>query len=70
MSQQQQMLYSTGMIAKRAGAAIHQVKYVIESRRIEPLGKVAGANAYDEAAVRRIEAALTDIAQARKTAWA
>jgi hypothetical protein len=55
-----QTVFSIGMIAKRTGRPLHQVRYAIESRGISSIGRVGGANLYTQDAVRQIEAVFAE----------
>ncbi len=52
---------TVGQIARDLGEPEHRVKHVVNSRRIEPLGRVGIIRLYGPAAVDRVRQALRDI---------
>lgn len=55
-------LPTVGEIARRTGAAIHQVEYVIRARNIEPYGWAGNCRVFAESAVAYITSELRRIA--------
>jgi hypothetical protein len=53
-----QRVFSIGQISRELGAEPHRIRYAIESRGVQSIGKVGGTNAYDEGAVEQIRKAL------------
>lgn len=51
-------MYSIGQLARRVGRAVHQVRYVLDDEGIQPIGRVAHAHVYGEAAAKQVEAAF------------
>lgn len=43
-----------GEIARRLGAPIHRIEYIIDTRRIEPIGWAGNARVFSETSVTRI----------------
>ena len=51
-------LLTVGGIAAKAGVPVHSVVYVINSRGIQPVGRVGQTRVFDPAAVGRVVAEL------------
>ena len=56
-------LMSASMIAERSKHPLHRVKYVILSRAIKPVKRVANVRLFSEEQYERIVSELADIAQ-------
>ena len=54
-------LPTVGEIAQRFGVPVHQVVYVIDSRRILPVGWAGNAKVFSEASVHHIASELARI---------
>ena len=54
-------LPTVGEIAQRLGVSVHRVTYVIDSRRIQPVGWAGNAKVFSEADVQRIASELARI---------
>jgi hypothetical protein len=52
---------TVGEIARRLGVPVHRVVYVIESRRIRPMGWAGNAKVFSEADVQHIASELRRI---------
>lgn len=52
---------TVGEIARRLGVSIHRVSYVIDSRRIRPVGWAGNAKVFSEADVAHIASELARI---------
>ena len=59
-------IVTVGEIARRAGVPVHRVTYVIESRRIAPIGRAGQARVFSEETAQAIVAELQQIAEARQ----
>jgi hypothetical protein len=57
---------TTGEIARRFGVPIHCVRYVIDTRGVEPAGKAGNAYFYAEVDVERIASELRHIRAERE----
>lgn len=44
-------LYTLGQISTQTGLPMHTVRYIVESRKIEPVGRIGGKRVFDDAAV-------------------
>jgi DNA-binding transcriptional MerR regulator len=53
-------LLTLPQVAQRLGVPAHRVDYVVESRAIEPAGRLGRYRVYGEAEVERIKAALAE----------
>ena len=60
-----QCFATVGEIARRLGEPIHRVSYVINSRRIKPVGRAGNAHVYAEANVPYIATELHRITKDR-----
>ncbi|REJ91094.1 MAG: hypothetical protein DWQ34_15775 [Planctomycetota bacterium] len=56
---------TVGEIARRAGVPVHRVTYLIESRRIVPLGRAGQARVFSEEVADEIIVQLRQIATSR-----
>ena len=54
-------LPTVGEIARRLGQPLHRVEYMIDSRRIRPIGRAGNSRVFSEAAVDYIKAELKRI---------
>jgi DNA-binding transcriptional MerR regulator len=54
---------TVGSIAQQLGVPLHRVRYVIESRAIEPSGWAGNARVFTDADVDRIRSELARIAE-------
>lgn len=57
---------SVGQIARRNAAAEHQVRYIVDTRGIEPCWRSANCRLFDEQAQQQIAAALASIRSKRR----
>lgn len=57
---------TVGSIADRLGVPIHRIRYIIESRRIEPTGKAGNARVFTDADVDLIASVLNRIQRERE----
>ena len=57
---------TVGQIARDLGEPEHRVKHIVNSRRIESLGRVGIIRLYGPAAVDRVRKELHDIDERRK----
>ena len=60
--------YSTGQIARKLGVNVSRVEYILETRKIEPLGRVGFNRFFGQVAFDLIAAELRKIADKRKGA--
>ena len=63
MSESPPNVPTVGEIARRYGVQVHQVEYVIRTRRLQPVGKGGNAHIYSDADMEFIGAELKRIAQ-------
>ena len=59
-------LPTVGEIAQRLGVPVHRVSYVIDSRRIRPVGWAGNAKVFSEADVQHIASELARIERDRE----
>ena len=66
----QPTLLTTGDIAKRLNRSPYQIRYVLESRRIQPIARAALFRLFPESVIPEVEVALGEIDEraARKAA--
>jgi DNA-binding transcriptional MerR regulator len=57
---------TVGSIAERLGVPVHRIRYVIESRRIEPTGRAGNARIFTDSDVERIASELKRIERERE----
>jgi len=57
---------TVGSIAGRLGVPVHRIRYVIESRRIEPTGRAGNARIFTDADVEQIASELRRIERERE----
>ncbi len=60
-------LLTVGIIARRLGASLHRIEYIIRSRGIEAFATAGNARVYSEEAVDLIARELASIDSARST---
>jgi DNA-binding transcriptional MerR regulator len=60
---------TVGSIAHQLGVPIHRIRYVIESRGIEPSGWAGNARVFTDADVERIRAELARIDQGKESQY-
>jgi len=65
-STQAPVMPTVGEIAHRLGVAVHQVSYVIDSRRIQPVGWAGNCKVFSEADVQHIASELARIERDRQ----
>lgn len=58
-------LYTLGQISTQTGLPMHTVRYIVESRKIEPVGRIGGKRVFDDAAVEAVKRAGEKIARDR-----
>ena len=58
---QRQLLPTIGTIAERCNESVHRVRYVLETRGIEPSGRAGNARVFTDADVDRVRAELARI---------
>jgi len=61
---------TVGSIAEQLGVPVHRIRYVIESRRIEPSGRAGNARIFTDADVERIASELRRIERDREGDYA
>ncbi len=61
MSTEPLRLWTVGVIARELGVQLHQIEYVIRSRKYRPIGKAGVANVYSEEQVRRMKKDLEEM---------
>jgi len=59
-------LPTIGAIADQLGQPLHRIRYVLDTRRIQPTGRAGNARIYSDADVERIRVALAQIARAKE----
>ena len=63
MAESPPIVPTVGSIADRLGVPIHRIRYIIESRRIEPSGRAGNARVFTAADVDQIARELRRIAR-------
>jgi hypothetical protein len=66
MKTKEKRLVTIGQIAKRWGCEVHQVEYVLRSRRLKPAARAGVARVFSEAQAVAIAAELMKIKQGRR----
>jgi translation initiation factor 2 alpha subunit (eIF-2alpha) len=59
-------VWSMGQIGKELGAEPHRIRYAIESRGVQSIGRVGNTHCYDQDGLERIRAALGEIERGKE----
>jgi DNA-binding transcriptional MerR regulator len=59
-------LPTIGAIAERLGQPLHRIRYVLDTRHIQPTGRAGNAKVYSDGDVERVRVALAQIDGAKE----